>query len=438
MLVDVDDVPARFNMDSLQAHFLLYHDGWIDMDNIICMGAGMKKRYVFLLMSMVLLLNGTLVCAEQAQTDLDSVTQSSEDMTEDVSDEEAGSWMDYQLTIDGDVYTFPMMYEDFTAYGWVLDDEEDTLDPYTYSIYYFTKEEVQCSVYILNLGINTVSIEDCIVVGITIDNYYWEDADSTVELPCGIVKDVSTLDDIVAAYGTPTDTYEGELYTEYTYQEDYNEEVELTVYKESGVLEEITIEKFVEPDGFDEGEVSSEEPQSVMAYVKPDALSDDLTEYEIELDGSVYSLPVPVNTLLEDGWELVADDSDSVVAAHYYGWVYLRKDNQTFSTTVTNEEDYATIPEYCWIEDLSVGVYTLDMEGALPGNIQIGMNEEDFLAVLNDAGMEYEYTESGDYHYYTYNSPSYGHSCEVAIYAGEDSYYEKDTIIEITCENSFD
>ncbi|MCD7840909.1 MAG: hypothetical protein LUG56_00385 [Lachnospiraceae bacterium] len=394
----------------------------------------MKKKSMFVLLGLIFALSGISVCAEEALTEAESETEAlSEESAEDTE-----SWMDYQLTIDGEVYTFPMMYEDFISYGWTLDDTEDTLDPYTYSFYYFTDGDMKCSVYILNLGINTVSIEDCIVAGISIDNYYWEDTDCTVELPCGIVKGVSTLDDITAAYGTPTDTYEGDLYTEYTYQEDYNEEVELTIYKESGVLDEITVRNFVEPDGYDVGEVSDQEPESVMAYVKPDSLSDDLTAYEIELDGAVYTLPVPVSALLEDGWEIVEDDSDPMVEAHYYGWIYLRKDNQTFSTTVTNEEDYATLPEYCWIEELTVGGYTLDMDGALPGGVRIGMTEEEFLAILEEAGMEYEVRDSSSFRYYTYNAPSYGSGCEVEIYIDDDSYFEKDTIFEITCENSFD
>ncbi len=398
----------------------------------------MKKNSMLILSGLAVILCGISACAEEALTEAVTETEAS---AEDVGIANTGSWTDYQITIAGDTYTFPMMYDEFTSYGWILDDEEDAediLDPYSYSIYYFTNEEMQCSAYILNLGINTVSIDSCIVAGITIDSFYWEDIDCIVELPCGIVKDVSTLEDIEAAYGTPTSTYEGELYTEYTYQEDYNREVELTVYKESGVLEDIVIENFIEPDDYDAGEASDEVPDRILAYVKPDALSDDVSEYEMELDGEVYTIPVPVSAMIEDGWELVEDDSDSVVAAHYYGWVYLSKDNQTFSATVTNEEDYATSPENCWIEELSVGVYALELDGALPGGICIGMTEEDFLRILDEAGMDYEYNDSGDFRYYTYNAPSYGHGCEVEIYIGENSYYEKDTIIEITCENSFD
>ncbi|MCD8105258.1 MAG: hypothetical protein LUF35_09735 [Lachnospiraceae bacterium] len=388
----------------------------------------MKKRRMVLLLGAALALFGTTASAGE--------TEAATAETETETGTEAESWMDYALTIDGELYEFPMMYEEFTAYGWSCGETEDTLAPYKYGIYQFTKEDLTCSVYLLNLGINTVSIEDSVVAGISLDRFYWDDVEAEVTLPCGLTRGVSTLADIVAAYGTPTDTYEGELYTQYTFQQDYNREVELEVYKESGVLEEIKIQNFVEPEGFDPGEISTDVPSDILAYTKPDTLGSDLSEYEIEVDGEVYTLPVPVSVLLDDGWEL-DEDSDTQITAQYYGWVTLQKGNQSFRTTVVNEADYATTPENCWLESLTVGGYTLDLDGALPGGVSIGTEEETFLAILADAGMEYESSESGNYRYYTYNSPSYGRDCKVTVYIGTDSIYEKDTIIEITCENSF-
>ncbi|MCD7745801.1 MAG: hypothetical protein LUI13_11090 [Lachnospiraceae bacterium] len=415
----------------------------------------MKKKSLLLLLGAVLFLGGAAVPAAEVmageETELtaeasggEETESAAETMAEEEPEIDAGaesgtegaSWTDYQITIAGEVYALPMMYEEFVSYGWSLQDEtEDTLEPYSYSFYSFQKDDMMVTAYVLNLGINTMPIEECIVAGISIDDYYWSDLEETVELPCGIVLGESTLEDIEAAYGTPTDTYEGTQYTQYTYEEDYNQEIELQVFLESGVLEDIRMENFVEPEGFDEGEMSTETPQSVLAYTKPESLSSDLSAYEIEIDGDCYELPVPVSVLLEDGWEIDADDSDSVIVAQYFGWVTLRKNNQSFSAIVTNDEDYATTPENCWLEELATGGYTLDMDGALPGGVRIGITEEEFLAILEENSMEYEYTESGDYHYYTYNSPSYGSSCEVTIYAGTDSYYEKDTIISVSCEH---
>ncbi|MCD8346445.1 MAG: hypothetical protein LUD16_00595 [Lachnospiraceae bacterium] len=394
----------------------------------------MKKKRMFLLLCTALVFGVTTVSAAESGT-----LEETELMTEAESETEEPSWRDFQVTIDEDVYVLPMMFEDFTAFGWSLRDEEDaedTLEPYSYSFYEFQKDDLTITAYVLNLGINTMPIESCIVAGLSIDDYYWSDLDDTVELPCGIILGESTLEDIEAAYGTPTDTYEGTLYTQYTYEEDYNQEIELQVFLESGVLEDIRIENFEQPEGFEEGEMSTEVPQSILAYTKPDALSSDLTAYEIEIDGDCYELPVPVSVLLEDGWELDEDDSDPMIVAKYYGWVSLRKNNQTFSAIVTNDADYATIPENCWLEELSTGGYTLELDGALPGGVRIGVTEEEFLAILDENGMEYECTDSGNYRYYTYNSPSYGNSCEVTIYVGTDSYFEKDTIISISCEKA--
>ncbi|MCD7818277.1 MAG: hypothetical protein LUH07_04410 [Lachnospiraceae bacterium] len=400
-----------------------------------------QKRPILLFGAFLLLAGMNASAAETVLTEVETEAETvfeTEAETETEYETEADSWMDYQITIDGDEYSFPMMCEDFVALGWVSDETEDTLEPYTYDIYYFTKEDLTCPVYILNLGINTLSVENCIVAGISIDRYYWDDSDIEVELPAGIIKGVSTADDIIAAYGTPTDTYEGTMYTQYTYEEDYNQEVELTIYLESGVLEEIQIENFIEPEDFEPGEIDTDVPQSVLAYVKPDSLSDSLLDYEIEIAGEVYTLPVPVSVMTEDGWELDKENSDTQITAQYYGWVTLCKDNQTFSAIVTNSEDYATIPENCWLEELSVGGYTLDMDGALPGGVGIGITEEEFLSILEENGMEYEYSESSDYHYYTYNAPSYGSSCNVTVYTGTNSFFEKDTIIEISCENALE
>ncbi|MCD7882443.1 MAG: hypothetical protein LUI87_01860 [Lachnospiraceae bacterium] len=391
----------------------------------------MKKKRVVLLMGIMLSASVLMASAEEAGTEQSTL----ETETEAGAAEE--SWMDYSITIDGETYELPMMYAEFASYGWVLEETEDTLAPYRYSIYQCTKDDMTVTVYLLNLGINTVPVEDAILAGISIDRFYWDEVGAEVTLPCGITRGVSTLDDIVAAYGTPTDTYEGELYTQYTFEQDYNQEVELEVYKESGVLEEIRVENFIEPEDFDPGEVSTEVPSDILAYTKPDTLGSDVTAYEIEVDGEAYTLPVPVSVLLEDGWKL-DEDSDTEIAAQYYGWVTLYKNNQFFSTTVVNEEDYATTPENCWLESLTVGGYTLDMDGALPGGVAIGTDEEAFLTILEDAGVSYESSESGNFRYYTYNAPSYGSSCEATVYIGTDSIFEKDTIIEVSCEHSFD
>lgn len=416
------------------------------------------KRYAFLLAA-VLAFGSTACAQEQTDVTTEAVTEATTEAAADTAqsaakadasadraaaqqEKEAATlsdkWTDYELQINDDILKFPMMLPEFEALGWeASDDLTETLSPRNYSMYRFKKGDRTCTLYILNLGINTLPASDCLVAGISIDNFDWElDGQDTITLPGGLIRGEATADDILAAYGTPSDTYEGDLYTKYTYETDYNSSVEMEVFKESGKLEDITIENFVAPDDFEAGEVNEEVPAEIAAYQKPETLSDDFTAYELELDGFAYSLPVPVSTLLADGWELNASETDEYVAARDSGWVGLIKGGQSFHTLVWNSADYATIPENCWIETLEVGGYDLELDGALSGGIRTGMSKDDFLAALQAGNMTYEEEESGDFIYYTYNENAYDQKCEAIIYTNEDGYFPQNTVIEVSCSNT--
>lgn len=391
----------------------------------------MKLRKISLAVALMLAMSMAVSAAET-----EAVTEAAATAAFDIS---AAKWSDYVVQINDEIYQFPMAYEDLLAMGWTTDDVEGTeLEPYQYNFFYFDREDVSMTVYIVNLGINTLPAEECIVGGMSIDAYDWELDNGTITLPGGIVRGEATIEDIEAAYGTASDTYEGSMYTSLTYETDYNSSVELYVYNESGVLEEIEVENFVEPEGFNAGEVSTEVPEAIASYAKPEALSDDMTSYEIELDGQVYTIPVPVSVLAADGWELDASQSDEYISAAYFGWVTLRKSGQEIRTIAVNQEKNAMLPQNCWIEELEVGGYSLEADGALPGGVRIGIAEKEFLAILEENGMEYEVESSGDFTYYTYNEKEYDQCMEVTVYTAEDGHFPQDTVIEVVCSNAFE
>lgn len=398
---------------------------------------GLRRCAVILAAVMVF---GSTVCAEETQTEAAQAAAEGTALSDD--------WKDYQIQVNDQVYEFPMMYEDFVALGWTTDDNVDsdgnaaTLEPNQYCMLTFENaglgSDVKCYGYALNFGINTVSVEECIIGGMSMDAYDWDLTQAAVRLPGGIERGVSTVEDIEAAYGTPSDTYEGSLYTKLTYSTDSYCEVEMSVYLESGVLEDIDIRNFTEPEGFDAGEASDEVPEAVAAYEKPAELSDNLEDYQISVDGEVYAMPVPVSVLIADGWELDEENTDAVISAGYFGWVKLFKGGQSISTTVSNYEDYATIPENCWIEELEVGGYTLEAEGELPCGITVGMSEEAFLQILEDTGVDYEAeTDSDTYHYYNFCVKAYDQAYQVVIYKGDDGSFGQDTIMKLSCSNTF-
>ena len=328
---------------------------------------------------------------------------------------------DFQIQIDGTVYQFPMSYEAFKANGWEMDtdytgSEEDEIEPNQYGIYYFSKDDVTCTAYVLNLGINNLPASQCLVGGISIDGFDWDVNTGEILMAGGIQRGVSTLEDIQAAYGTPTDTYEGDTYTALTYQKDSFCDVRLTVGTESGVLEDIEMMNFVAPEGFDAGEASDEVPEEIAAYQAPAELGDDLLSYTVELDGSLYQLPCPVSALLENGWTIDENNSDQVISAGSFGWVALVKEGFSFSEMVSNDAAYATSPENCWMETLSAGDYGMEAEMNLPGGYTIGMSEDDLIAALEADGIAYEVEDSGSYRYYGAGEDSWNMVCLLCIH----------------------
>lgn len=413
----------------------------------------MKMKKLSLLFAAMMLFAGSVSSAEsvaeEVQTEASSEAQaetSSEAQTEAQTGADAAAgqtglsekWSDFQIQIDDQVYQFPMTYQDFVSYGWTSEDSEfPTLEPSQYDLLYFTKDDVRCMAYVINLAKNNMAADQCLVGGISIDSFDWDVSAGNVVLPGCIVRGEASAAAIEEAYGTPSDVYEGDLYKKLTYETDSYCRLEMSVDNETGVLSDIEVRNFVEPEGFDAGEISEEIPAEVTAYAKPDALGDSLEEFRISLDGAVYEVPVPVSVLIADGWELDTSDSDAEVAAHDIGWVTLRKGGQEIREIAVNYADYATIPENCWFETLSVGGYTLEAEGELPCGIKTGMAEADLTAILDQAGVTYttEADEGSDFAYYKINELAYDQCYELTVYKGDDGHFGKDTVMEVTCRN---
>lgn len=348
---------------------------------------------------------------------------------------------DFQIQLDGEVYQFPMSYEEFLAYGWEISsaysDETEELEPNQYDLVYFSKGDVECMAFALNLGLNTMPVSECMIGGISIDNFDWDLSKGEVLLPGGIRRGVSTLEDVTAAYGSATDTYEGELYTSLTYEKDYYQSVELYIYKESGVLEDVEIRNFTEPEGFDAGEVNEEVPEEIAAYTAPEELGTDLTSYTVEFDGVLYQLPCPVSELEANGWTIDTDNSAEYIPAKSSDWVAFIKGGLSFDILAYNSADYATIPSNCWVEDLEAGGYGLEVSIKVPG-VQIGTTEEELAQELEEAGIEYEMEEGSSYRYYQVGEYSWN-AVSFYVYTDEESgSYPVNTVYKIEVGHEYE
>lgn len=324
------------------------------------------------------------------------VVQAPTDLSDDI--------YSFQISIDGTIYQFPMWYDDFVALGWEC--TEDLSTKLSSNQYFpsavFTKDGVKFYVGLANLSMNTVTIDKAMVSSIKLDDYYLKDNDWEFVLPKGISRGVSTRDDIIAAYGEPSDEYDGSNYYKMTYKYDSYQEVILYVSKETNVLYELEVENMIELEGADNS-INPEVPELVKDYVAPEALSESLYDFTIDLEGVLYELPCPVSVFLENGFTINEKDSEMEIASGDSGWVEFKYNNITYRTLVKNYAEYATIAQNCFVTTIKTSEFDPKFNLIIPGNIKRGDSEADLLAVIEK--FNYEKDESGDFIYYTVYDP---------------------------------
>ena len=391
----------------------------------------MKKKAILLVLMMVLMLLVT-ACAsgggrergKDRETRRDDVedTELEEDEDEDdedeVEDDEkvtektpatapselSDDIYSFQVSVDGTVYQFPMWAKDFAALGWTYDgDDSQTLTSNQYTVAEtWVKGDLEVYTSLINLSMNEVTYKDAAVGGITFDEYDLKDTNVQIVLPKGIQFGVSTRDDIIAAYGEPTDEYDGSMYYNMTYEYDYYQEIDLYVYKETGTLDKIEIRNFIELEGADNS-VDSTVPDVVKEYQAPTELGSDLYAFNIQLEGKLYKLPCPVSVLVENGFKIVEENSQMEIGADSYGWIELLYNNQTYRCIVDNYANYATVAENCFVTTMESSIYGPEFDLVIPGNIKVGDAETDVVEIIKN--FNYEAETSGDFTYYEISDP---------------------------------
>lgn len=359
------------------------------------------KRKVFTAMMIAgcMAFSPTAVYAEEAAAE---TTAAAEETTEEAEETPAVAELsdnvyDFQLKIGDGMYQFPMTYADFTALGWALgkNDSPDTMvGSNSYTSVTFLQGENTIYADVFNLGINEAPVSECLIGGISLDgstSFGTDITANTVELAGGIVMGQANADDIQAAYGSPTDTYDSDLYTKLTYEQDMYQRVELYVYKDDNTLKQIDIRNFSEPEGYDRGSVSTETPDIVTAYEVPSSLGDDFLQPVVEYCGDLYQLPAPVSAFVENGWELQDVTDEDYVAGSDLAFIDMSRDNQTVHFSVYNETENAVTVNNCFVRELGAGTYdneTITIK--LSGGITLGASKADLIAAAEEKGYLYE------------------------------------------------
>ena len=363
-----------------------------------------KKTLIMVLTGCMVLSPVSVYAADATETTTEAEvteTAAQEDSADSESTGELGDDIySFSMEFDGQIMKFPMTYQDFVGMGWELSSREDPdmkISTNSYGFVSFNKGKNSVSAEVMNLGINEVGLEDSLIGGITVDGSYDIDLTSvSVKLPGGIELGKSTLDDIKAAYGEPSDTYEGDLYTKVTYEKDTYQEVELSVFKDDNTLKKVDMENLEEPEGYDKGAVSDEVPDIVTSYETPTALGDDMLDTAVEYMGDLYSLPAPVSAFTANGWEIQDAEDTPYVEGGGIAFIDMMKNNQSIHFSVYNETENATALENCFVRELSFATYDPEsIEMKLSGDITLGADKAELIKMADEKGYISE--ENDDY-----------------------------------------
>lgn len=339
---------------------------------------------------------------------------------------------DFEFTMDDRNYFLPADYSHFVEEGWSLEtvvaedgetDGKAQTDSQTvelaagqYSDYYYAVNEgYRIGLKFYNDNDKTVPLESCKVVGISMDALgqsvpftrilesieFGSSYDEVVAL-CGepsYIKTVSAetgtliaINDIVFS-----DTEESTVDKAYYYVDEHTF-VEFTfgIYdKEIDCIVNMVIENNVAPETEYKYENDRKKaPDVIQLYTAPALLGKALDEFSFKYEDNLYTLPIPVSELIDDGWEFVRGASMKVQRGTTEDGVVLRKSNLFIEILVHNyDTKKVQTPINCYAVSLSAGATGPFANVMMPKGISLGSDASDvetYYGISADADQEDE------------------------------------------------
>lgn len=334
-------------------------------------------------------------------------------------------WKDFTFELAGVTYQLPMHYDQFVANGWKLDGTrsdvtEDYLVPgYTRVYAYLTNGAVYFSVEFVNMSGHARAVKDCDIGAITIE--------ANDNLALKLAKDIhilSTVDEIQAAFGTPSSMNAYTDYSSLKYEVDTYIVMSFYVYSEKTTYNEVTLRNLI-PTDRDETVVSEERPAYLDDYVAPTELGDDITDTVFELDGVLYQLPCPIEEFTNNGWVITSDSIGTLGAMNESSGITMKKDGNTIFANLTNFSDKETYSRNCAVSGIQLQGYYFKEAAQdivkLPGGVHMW-------STIEEVEELYKYFDRYDGSYstsFTYDSDDYTIKVRYAYYA-EDAYGQID------------
>jgi len=286
----------------------------------------------------------------------------------------------FMFSLNGIVYSLPLPYAKLEADGWLGNNlDTNTLNPNQITLSTQLRNGSH-SIYVsfVNSTSNVIPLNECEIGRITMDAF---NARSGVELilPGGIMVG-STYEDVIKAYGEPSDRSENASLRTLRYTRSTYSQVTVTIDLETDLVTTLRMENLIQRETAPtfEGDV----PAIVSAYQAPTQLGDDWRSFTVRFDGDLYRLPAPVAAFVANGWVIEGDPNQMIPAQTTRVGITLRKGNQTMRTSVRNYDDneQPVSNTFVTIIDFSRFGATLPIE--LPGGITENSSYEEVMAIL--------------------------------------------------------
>ena len=181
-----------------------------------------------------------------SKTESSSTTNSSES-TESSPEATSGDVFCFEFSIDGESYKFPLLYSDMEKNGWSYKSNAGikAIKPNQYLIgLRIEKGDLSMNVQPINLTKSVLTAAEANIGKLTLDSDYIK-PDSHKTTYTGIVLGKSTADDVSAAFGEPSSTYESEKFPTVTYKMKTNVTVKFCFDNtKGGIVDKIEIQNF--------------------------------------------------------------------------------------------------------------------------------------------------------------------------------------------------
>jgi hypothetical protein len=310
----------------------------------------------------------------------------------------------YYAILDGIEYIFPSEYTAFAENGWEIDgildphdergdDMERVLAPDDKITVQLANGSHKMIVYFANLSEAQKPVRECSVIGVGFGNDY-EQNGTAIIFPGGITYGSSKYE-VLACYGEPSLAESHGASRSFDYRWSFSG---YTIYfdQDTGL---VFMCQMRNPHVREKlPEVTSPPPDVVLAYQAPAVLGDSWDSFGFGCGGALYSLPVPVSVLIENGWAPVDDEDQMVAAGAIQATPFeIRYGNHFLDTEIRNYSETEQPAKYCFVTLIRSSKLGPRLPVELPKGITDESSIKDFLEAYGRASQTKDSINSTEY-----------------------------------------